>query len=79
MENISLVVAFVALGIPFLVIGGTFDSLTPLLKRIHRYSTAVYVFGGVLLISVGTLILTSRLVWFWPRCKSKIMFGVNYE
>jgi cytochrome c-type biogenesis protein len=52
------------LGIPFLAIGVAFDYVTPLLRRIHRYSTPIYVFGGVLLITVGILILTNKLVWF---------------
>ncbi len=52
------------LGLPFLIIGVAFDSITPLLKRIHSYSTAIYIFSGVLLIAVGILILTNRLVWF---------------
>ena len=52
------------LGVPFLVVGAAFDSIIPLLKRIHRYSTAIYVFSGVLLIAVGILILTGKLIWF---------------
>ena len=52
------------LGLPFLVVGAAFDSIVPLLKRIHRYSTAIYVISGVLLIAVGILILTNRLIWF---------------
>ncbi len=52
------------LGLPFLLIGVAFDSITPLLKRIYRYATAIYVFSGVLLIGVGVLILVNRLVWF---------------
>ena len=52
------------LGLPFLVIGVAFDSVTPLLRRIHRYSTAIYIFSGILLIAVGILILTGNLVWF---------------
>ncbi|TET42135.1 MAG: cytochrome C biogenesis protein CcsB [Dehalococcoidia bacterium] len=59
-----LAVYSLGLGIPFLAIGAAFDSVTPLLRRIHRYSTAIYVFGGVLLITVGILILTNKLVWF---------------
>ncbi|PIX27330.1 MAG: cytochrome C biogenesis protein CcsB [Chloroflexi bacterium CG_4_8_14_3_um_filter_45_15] len=51
------------LGIPFLIIGAAFDSITPLLKRIYRYSRAIYIFSGVLLIAVGILILTDRLGW----------------
>jgi len=59
-----LAIYSLGLGIPFLIIGAAFDSLIPLLKRIHRYSTAIYIFSGVLLITVGILILTNKLVWF---------------
>ena len=52
------------LGIPFLVIGAAFDSVIPLLKRIHRHSTVIYIFSGILLIAVGILILTNKLLWF---------------
>ncbi len=52
------------LGLPFLIIGAAFDSITPLLKRIRRYSTAIYIASGALLIVVGILILTNKLVWF---------------
>jgi len=52
------------LGLPFLVIGVTFDSIRPLLRRIHRYSTWSYVISGLLLIAVGILILTNTLTWF---------------
>jgi len=59
-----LAIYSLGLGLPFLIIGIAFDSITPLLKRIHRYSTAIYIFSGVLLIAVGILVLTNRLVWF---------------
>jgi cytochrome c-type biogenesis protein len=59
-----LAIYSLGLGIPFLAIGAAFDSLIPFLKRIHRYSTAIYIFGGALLIAVGILILTNKLVWF---------------
>lgn len=52
------------LGLPFLVIGVTFDSIRPLLKRIHRYSTWSYIVSGFLLITVGILILTNTMIWF---------------
>ncbi len=51
------------LGLPFLITGVAFDVITPLLKRIQRHSIAIYIFSGVLLIAVGILILTDRLVW----------------
>jgi cytochrome c-type biogenesis protein len=54
------------LGLPFLIIGAAFSSLTPLLKRIHRYSRLVYIIGGVLLVAVGILILTNNLTWLYP-------------
>ena len=50
-------------GLPFLIIGTAFGSITPLLKRIHRYSQLVYIVSGVLLIAIGILILTGRLTW----------------
>lgn len=59
-----LAVYSLGLGIPFLIVGAAFDSITPLLKRIRRYSTAVYFVSGALLITVGILLLTNRLVWF---------------
>jgi cytochrome c-type biogenesis protein len=52
------------LGIPLLVIGAAFDSVNPLLKRIGGYSAAIYIVSGVLLTTVGTLILTKKLIWF---------------
>lgn len=53
------------LGLPFLVIGIASDVISPLLRlrRINRYSTAIYVFSGVLLIAMGILILTNKLGW----------------
>ena len=59
-----LVIYSLGLGLPFLIVGAAFDSIIPLLKRIHRYSTAIYIFSGVLLIAAGILILTDRLVFF---------------
>ncbi len=58
-----LAVYSLGLGVPFLIIGVAFDSFAPLLKRIRRYSTAVSIVGGVLLIVVGILIMTNRLVF----------------
>jgi len=51
------------LGLPFLIIGVAFDSIRPLLRRIHRYSTWAYIISGLLLIAVGILILTGNLSW----------------
>jgi cytochrome c-type biogenesis protein len=52
------------LGLPFLIMGLAFDSITPLLKRIRRYSAAIYIVSGLLLIAVGISILTNSLTWF---------------
>ena len=51
-------------GLPFLIVGTVFTSITPLLKRIRRYSQLVYIISGVLLIAVGVLVLTNNLHWF---------------
>ncbi len=52
------------LGLPFLLIGVAFESITPLLKHIHRYSSIIYLVSGLLLIAVGVLILTNNLMLF---------------
>ena len=59
-----LAVYSLGLGLPFLIIGAAFDSITPLLKHIRGYSTPIYIAGGLLLIAVGVLILTNNLTWF---------------
>ena len=59
-----LAIYSLGLGLPFLLIGIAFDSITPLLKRIRRYSIAIYIISGLLLIAAGILILTNRLAWF---------------
>jgi len=58
-----LAVYSLGLGLPFLIIGAAFDSLTPLLKHIYRYSNLIYIISGLLLIAIGVLILTNNLVW----------------
>jgi len=58
-----LAVYSLGLGLPFLVIGVAFDSLRPFLRRIYRYSTWSYIISGLLLIAVGILILTGKLIW----------------
>jgi len=57
-----LAIYSLGLGIPFLIIGAAFDSVTPLLKRIRRHSTRIYIISGAALITVGILILTNRLM-----------------
>jgi len=58
-----LAVYSLGLGLPFLIMGIAFDSIAPLLRRIHHYSAVIYIISGSLLIVVGILILTNRLVW----------------
>ncbi len=55
----------IGLGLPFLIIGVAFGFISPLLKRIHRYSSLVYIVSGVLLVAVGILILTNNLPWLY--------------
>ena len=59
-----LAIYSLGLGLPFLIIGVAFDSITPLLKRIHRYSNLIYLISGLLLVVVGVLVLTNNLIWF---------------
>ena len=57
-----LAVYSLGLGLPFLIMGAAFDSVAPLLKRISRFSRIIQLISGVLLIAVGILILTNRLM-----------------
>lgn len=49
------------LGLPFLVMGAAFDSVSPLLRRVRPYSWIVSVVSALLLITVGALVLTNHL------------------
>jgi cytochrome c-type biogenesis protein len=57
-----LAVYSLGLGLPFLIIGAAFDSINPLLKRIRRYSNLIHIISSLLLITVGILILTNKLI-----------------
>jgi len=61
-----LAIYSLGLGLPFLITGAAFSYITPLLKRFQRYSRWIYVVSGVLLVSVGILILTNNLSWLYP-------------
>ena len=58
-----LAIYSLGLGLPFLIIGAAFDSITPLIKRIYRYSGPIHIASGILLIAIGILILTNNLDW----------------
>jgi len=59
-----LAIYSLGLGIPFLVIGATFDAVVPLLRRISRYSKVIYIISGIFLIWLGIFIVTGRLTLF---------------
>ncbi len=59
-----LAIYSLGLGLPFLVIGLAFDSLSPVLRRIQRYTKIIHVIGGLLLIIIGILVLTNKILWF---------------
>ena len=59
-----LAIYSLGLGLPFLVIGLAFDSLSPVLRRIQRYTKIIHVIGGLLLIVIGILVLTNKILWF---------------
>ena len=59
-----LAIYSLGLGLPFLIIGVAFDTLTPILRHIQRYSRLIYIISSLLLILVGILILANRMVWF---------------
>ena len=57
-----LAVYSLGLGLPFLVMGVAFDFIAPFLRNINRYSNWIYIISGLLLIAVGILILTNKLM-----------------
>ena len=59
-----LAIYSLGLGLPFLIIGAAFDSLAPALKRIQRYSKAIHIVSGLLLIIIGILVVTNNIIWF---------------
>ena len=61
-----LTIYSLGLGLPFLIIGAAFGSIIPLIKSIQRYSKWIYIVSGVILLSVGILILTNNLTWLYP-------------
>ena len=58
-----LAIYSLGLGLPFLIIGAAFSSLTRVLKRIQRYSSLIYIISGLLLIIIGVLVLLNKLSW----------------
>ncbi len=60
-----LVIYSLGLGLPFLAMGAAFDFIVPVIKRIHRYSRLVYIVSGLLLLTVGILVLTDNLTWLF--------------
>ncbi len=52
------------LAVPFLIVGVAFDSVIPLLRRLHRYSVLAQVASGLVLMTMGILMLTNNLSWF---------------
>ncbi len=70
-----LAIYSLGLGLPFLVVGALFSSITPLLRQIHRYSSLVYAIAAALLIIVGVLILTNNITWFQEQFPGFSGFG----
>jgi len=56
-----LAVFSLGMGLPFIAIGAAFDTLTPFLKKMQRYSFIFYIVSAVMLITIGILILTNHL------------------
>lgn len=58
-----LMIYSLGLGIPFIVIGLAWGAIMPLWKGINRHLGTISIISGVLLIVVGTLMLTGNLSW----------------
>jgi cytochrome c-type biogenesis protein len=51
------------LGIPFLLIGFGMDQATNLLHRFRRYIRTFEKINGVLLVGIGWLMITNKMIW----------------
>jgi cytochrome c-type biogenesis protein len=58
-----LAVYSLGIGLPFLIFGLAYNSVLPILQRINRYSTYIYIFSGILLVGLGILVLLNKLTW----------------
>lgn len=64
-EGALLLLTFSAgLGIPFLVAGLVFTAFLGFVKRFGRFFGVVEIVGGLLLITLGVLMVTDKLSWF---------------
>jgi cytochrome c-type biogenesis protein len=58
---IFLLVYALGLGVPFLLVGLLIDRISPVVRRINRYTRPISIVGGALLVLTGMLILSGRL------------------
>ena len=57
-----LLIAYsMGLSIPFLIAGLALSDITPVLRRVQKYSGLVEVLSGVVIVGVGVLLITGRL------------------
>ena len=61
-----LLVFSIGMGIPFLIIGAAFDTLIPFIKKLNKYTRWIYVTSGVLLISLGIIIISGNIHLLTP-------------
>ncbi len=69
-----LAIYSLGLGLPFLAMGIAFDVVAPFLKSFSRYSRWIYLISGILLVTIGILILTNKLVWFQTTFSTVSLF-----
>jgi len=63
-KSILLLVSYsLGMGIPFLLIGLTWGIITPFWKNMNKYLWAISLISGILLVTIGILILTNNLTW----------------
>jgi cytochrome c-type biogenesis protein len=62
MQGVIFLLAYaLGLGLPFLLIGLLVDRVSPLMRRVRRYTGPISLIGGVVLILMGMLIFSGRL------------------
>ncbi|MFZ5918726.1 MAG: cytochrome c biogenesis CcdA family protein [Chloroflexota bacterium] len=61
-QGILMLAAYsLGLGLPFLLVGGAFETISPWLRKLNRHLNVVSVISGIFLIAVGVAIYTGWL------------------
>ena len=63
-QGMALLAAYsLGLGLPFLLVGGAFETISPWLRRLNRHLRVVSVISGVFLVAIGVAIFAGWLTY----------------